>query len=68
MLVRLAIQPCQRLSHYVELRLAVPFENLGIALTKHLCDEMIGNATGAEPGSEGVPKVVWRKLRDSGLS
>jgi hypothetical protein len=46
MLVRLAIQPCQGLPHHVELRLAVSLEDFGIALAKHLCDEMIGDTTG----------------------
>ena len=48
--------------------MAVPFEDFGIALTKHLCDEMIGNPAGAEPRSESVPKVIRRKVRDAGLS
>ena len=41
MLIRVSVHLAQRLPHHGELRLAVSLEDLGIALPKHLGDEMI---------------------------
>ena len=48
------IQPVERFSHHIQLRLAVPLEHSSIALAKHLRDKVVGHATCAEPGGERV--------------
>jgi hypothetical protein len=60
----LAIQPVEGFSHHVQLRLAVPLEDTGIALPKHQRDEVVCHSSGAEPRRERVTKLikgeVWR--------
>src|SRR5437667_9214116 len=53
-LVRLAIKSCQGFAHHVELRLAVSFEHLGVALAQHLCDKVVSYSAGAQPRRERV--------------
>ena len=58
MLVCLAVEPSQGLSHHVEFRLAIPLEDAGIALAEHQCDEVVCHASGTEARSERVTQLV----------
>jgi hypothetical protein len=46
--------------------LALQLEHLGISLPKHLRHHVIGDATSAQPGSEGVPQLGEREVRHAG--
>jgi hypothetical protein len=48
------IQSVESFSHHVELRLAIPLEDTGIALTKHQGYEVVCNSSGTEARCEGV--------------
>jgi hypothetical protein len=56
--VRLTIQPVERFSHHVQLRMAVPLEDSSITLAKHQCDEVVSYTTCAEPRRERVTKLI----------
>ena len=53
-LVSVAVEPGQCFAHHGELGLTVPLEDVCVALSEHLSDEMVSDAAGAESGSEGV--------------
>jgi len=46
-LVGVTVQLSECLPHHGELGLAVPFEDLRVALTEHLSDKVIGYSAGA---------------------
>ena len=65
MFVGCAVQPFQRFAHHQKFCLAIPLENLGVALPQHLGHEMVGNASGAESSGKGVAEMVQREVRNT---
>ena len=53
-----AIELGESFPHHVELGLAVPLKDAGIALPEHQRDEVVGYTTGAEPRRERVAKLI----------
>jgi len=57
MFVRLPVESSKRLSHHVELGLAVTFKNLCVALSQHEGDKVVRDAASAESAGKGVPQM-----------
>ena len=60
------VQSGQRFAHHQKLRLAVPLENLGVALAKQLRYKVVGNATSTQSRGKCVPEVVEREIGNLG--
>jgi hypothetical protein len=47
--------------------LAVPLEDLGVALPEHEGNEVVGDTAGTESAGEGVPQMVQREMNNTSL-
>ena len=66
MFVSFAVELFKRLAHHHEFRLAVSLEHARVSLAEHLSDKMVCHSTCAESRREGVPKVIYGKVRNAG--
>ena len=60
------IQSGQLFAHHQKVSLAVPLENLGIALAKHLSYKVVSNATSTQSSGKCLPEVVEREKGNLG--
>src|SRR5439155_10197757 len=56
--IGIAVELRERLPHHLQLRLAVEFQQGRIALTEHLGDDTVSDATRAQPRGERMTQLI----------
>ncbi len=62
MFIGISVKLGESFPHHVQLGLAVPLEDLRIALPQHLGYEVVRYSPCTEPSGKRMPKVVQRKI------
>src|ERR1700756_3194595 len=66
LLFPLPIQLDQSFALHLQFHVRILLENLGVSLPQQLCDPLIGNAAGTEPGGVGGAQIVDAEIGDLG--